>query len=113
MSLGEAIKYTEESLINDLNAKRSGIDDRTGKGSATESIVNDRLLVPYLQPGLRSTKGAVVEAAKPNDQSPAIDRVIHDDAAASPLLYDDAHSIFPIECVCGLVEITINLDATK
>lgn len=63
--------------------------------------------------GFRSSKGAVMEAGKPDYQSPAIDRVIYDHSAASPLLYDEAHSIFPIESVCGLVEITINLDATK
>jgi hypothetical protein len=113
MSLAQAIKDNEDSLIKLLNAKRSGIDDRTGKGAATERIVNEHLLIPYLPPGFRSTKGAVVEAAKPNDQSPAIDRVIYESTAASPLLYDDAHSIFPIESVCGLVEITMNLDATK
>jgi hypothetical protein len=58
-------------------------------------------------------KGAVVEAANPSKQSPAIDRVVYDHSAASPLLYDEAHSIFPLEAVCGLVEITMNLDATK
>jgi hypothetical protein len=30
-----------------------------------------------------------------------------------PLLYDEAHSIFPIEAVAGVVEITMHLDATK
>jgi len=113
MSLAEAIKDTEESLIKLLNAKRSGIDDRTGKGSATERIVDEQLLIPHLPPGFRSSKGAVVEAANPNKQSRAIDRVVYDHSAASPLLYDEAHSIFPLEAVCGLVEITMNLDATK
>jgi hypothetical protein len=113
MSLAEALKETEESLARLLNAKRSGIDDRTGKGSARERIVDEQLLTPHLPPGFRSSKGAVTEAGKPDYQSPAIDRVIYDHSAASPLLYDEAHSIFPIESVCGLVEITINLDATK
>jgi hypothetical protein len=113
MSLAEAVKETEESLVRLLNSKRSGIDDRTGKGSATERVVDEQLLTPHLPPGFRSSKGAVTEAANPDYQSPAIDRVIYDHSAASPLLYDEAHSIFPIESVCGLVEITINLDATK
>lgn len=113
MSFGASLKDTEDSLIKLLSAKRSGIDDRTGKGSATERIVDEQLLIPYLRPGFKSQKGAVVEAARPDDQSPAIDRVVYDSTAASPLLHDEAHSIFAIESVCGLVEITMNLDATK
>lgn len=113
MSIEESIKETEEALIKSLSAKRSAIDDRTGKGSATEMVVDRELLVPHLAPGLRCSKGAVVAAANPDNQSPAIDRVIYDPSAASPLLYDEAHSIFPIESVCGLVEITLHLDATK
>jgi len=27
--------------------------------------------------------------------------------------YNEAHSVFPIECVAGIVEITMNLDADK
>lgn len=113
MSLEDSIHSTEDSLIQLLQAKRSGIDDRTGKGNATERVVEEHLLVPHLPPGFRVCKGAVVEASDPGKQSLAIDRVIYDHAAASPLLYDEAHSIFPLEAVCGLVEITINLDATK
>jgi hypothetical protein len=113
MSLAEAIKDSEDSLIKILNAKRSGIDDRTGKGSATERVVEEQLLTPHLPSGLRLCKGAVVEAMDPSHQSPAFDRVIYDHSAASPLLYDEAHSIFPLEAVCGLVEITMNLEATK
>lgn len=113
MSFADAIKDTEESLIKLLNAKRSGMDDPTGKGSATERLIDEQLLIPHLPPGFRSSKGTVVEAAKPNDQSPAIDRVIYDQSAAAPLLYDEAHSILPLESVCGLVEITMTLDATK
>lgn len=113
MSLAESLKETEEALVRLLNSKRSGIDDRTGKGNATERVIDEQLIVPHLPPGFRSCKGSVTQAANPGYQSPAIDRVIYDHSAASPLLYDESHSIFPIESVCGLVEITINLDATK
>lgn len=113
MSLADSIKDTEDSLIKQLQAKRSGIDDRTGKGIATERVVEEYLLIPHLPPRFRVCKGAVVVAASPAKQSPAIDRVIYDQTAASPLLYDEVHSIFPLEAVCGLVEITMNLDATK
>ncbi len=113
MSIEESIKEYEEALVKSLLAKRSAIDDRTGKGSATEQMVERELLVPHLTPGLRCSKGAVVSAANPGEQSPAIDRVIYDPSAAPPLLYDEAHSIFPIESVCGLIEITMHLDATK
>lgn len=72
MSLLQAIKETEESLIKLLNAKRSGIDDRTGKGSATERIIDKQLLIPHVPPGFRSTKGAVVETSNLNAQSPCL-----------------------------------------
>lgn len=113
MTIEASIQAAETSLIKALESKRSAIDDRTGKGSATELIIERDLLQPHLPPHLRCGKGAVVQASAPAVQSPAIDRVISDPSAASPLLYDEAHSIFPIEAVCGLVEITMHLDASK
>ena len=113
MSIEDSIKKTEEALISSLEAKRSAIDDRTGKGAATEAVVEEQLLVPHLPPRFRCSKGAVVASTNPHDQSPAIDRVIYDPSVASPLVFDKAHSIFPIESVCGLVEITMHLDAPK
>ena len=65
MSIEESINETEEALIKSLSSKRSGIDDRTGKGSATETVVDRELLVPHLAPGMRCSKGAVVAAANP------------------------------------------------
>lgn len=47
ISLADAIKDSEDSLIKLLHAKRSGIDDRTGKGSATERVVEEHLLTPH------------------------------------------------------------------
>lgn len=108
-----SFSFAESSLAEALRAKRSAIDDATGKGSATESIVQEKLLHPHLPPHLKCNKGAVVSSDSPSLQSPAIDRVIYDESAASPLLYDESHSIFPIEVVCGLVEITMRLDASK
>jgi hypothetical protein len=113
MSLEEAIKHTEEALIRSLHAKRSAINDRTGKGMATEAIIEHELLASYMPTGFECLKGSVVSASAPDIQSPAIDRVIYDRAAAPPLVYDESHSIFPIESVCGLVEITMYLDRSK
>src|SRR5258706_3316135 len=86
MSIEESINETEEALIKSLSSKRSAIDDRTGKGSATEMVVDRELLVPHLAPGMRCSKGAVVAATDPAKQSPAIDRIIYDPSPASPLL---------------------------
>lgn len=113
MSLEESLNKAELALIASLGAKQAGIDDRTGKGSATESIVAEELLKPHLPRSLLCSKGAVVSADDPAAQSPAIDRVIHDPSLASPLIHSDAHSVFPIEAVLGLVEITMHLNATK
>ncbi len=113
MSLNESILNTEGALIKSLAAKRSAIDDRTGKGTATELIVERELLIPHLPPEFKCQKGAVVASTDPATQSPAIDRVVYDPSAAPPLVYDEAHSIFPIESVAGLVEITMSLDAAK
>ena len=38
---------------------------------------------------------------------------MYDPTIAPPLVYGAAHSIFPIEAVAGLVEITMRLNATK
>lgn len=113
MSLENSIQDTEQAIIKSLHAKGAGIDDRTGKGTAVEVIVERELLLPHLPPGFRCLKGSVVTAAEPNRQSSAIDRIIYDPSSASPLIYEESHSIFPIESVCGLVEITMSLDATK
>jgi hypothetical protein len=55
----------------------------------------------------------VVSADKPTEQSPAIDRIVFDRAASMPLVSAPEHSIFPIEAVAGMVQITLRLDATK
>jgi len=113
MSIKESFIKKEESLISKLLEKKSGIDDRTGKGAATEEIIETELLTPYLPPRFECGKGSVVSAENPDKQSPAIDRVIFDRSSSAPLLHDASHSIFPIEAVSGLVEITMRLDATK
>jgi hypothetical protein len=113
MNIAESLTRREESLVAKLLEKQAGIDDRTGKGIATELVIEQELLRPFLPPAFKSGKGAVVCADRPVDQSPAIDRVIVDSAAASPLIYDETHSIFPIEIVAGMVEITMHLDTTK
>jgi hypothetical protein len=113
MSLQAYIKMAEDAVITALAAKREGIDDRTGKGTATERIVERDLLLPYLPDGFSCRKGAVVTTADPDNQSPAIDRIVYTPAAAPPLVAEEAHSIFPIESVAGLVEITMYLDAGK
>lgn len=75
--------------------------------------MEEELLRPFLPPGFACGKGSVVCADRPAEQSPAIDRVIFDRAVAAPLIYDKAHSVFPIEVVAGMVEITMSLDSGK
>ena len=89
MSLQDSIQSTEEALIELLDAKR-GITDATGKGAATENLVERELLIPYLPIGFRCLKGAVVASGAPDQQSPAIDRVVYEPAVAPPLLFDEA-----------------------
>lgn len=113
MSIKGSFLHREASLINKLREIRSGIDDRTGKGAATEAIVEAELLTPFLPLGFECGKGSVVAAEQPDNQSPAIDRVVFDRSSSAPLLHDASHSIFPIEAVAGLVEITMRLNATK
>lgn len=113
MTLKDSMEDREKSIISALRSKQSGIDDRTGKGNATERIVQAQLLEPFLPPRFRCIKGAVVTSQKPQEQSKAIDRVIYDLTACSPLVHDEDHSIFPIEAVAGIVEITMRLDKSK
>ena len=113
MRLLNYARETELALISHLNASSSGIHDPTGKGIDTEEVVERELIQPYLPPPFKTTKGAVSEAGIPAKQSGAIDRVIFNPADAPPLIYRKSHSIYPIEAVAGLVQITMNLDATK
>jgi len=113
MSIKESVIRKEASLISKLQEMQSGIDDRTGKGSATESIIEVELITPFLPLGFECQKGSVVTAEQPDNQSPAIDRVVFDRSTSVALLQEAAHSVFPIEAVAGLVEITMHLDATK
>jgi len=57
MSLDESVASREAAIINELQSKQSGIDDKTGKGAAAESLVEDKLLKPYLLPGFSCVKG--------------------------------------------------------
>ena len=113
MSLEDAIEKREKAIISDLQDKQLAINDRTGKGLSTENAIEKALIKPFLPPRFECTKGAVITSKKPEQQSPTIDRIIFDKSAAPPLMHDIAHSIFAIESVCGLVEITIHLDSTK
>jgi len=113
MKLNESVAKHEESVIRALESKQAAIDNRTGKGSATEAVVERELLYPYFPPGFECVKGSVVDGSTSQSQSAAIDRVIFDRRVAPPLVYDEAHSIIPIEVVAGLVEITMHLDRTK
>jgi hypothetical protein len=113
MNIQESLAQREVSLLSKLREKQAGIDDRTGKGLATELVIEETLLRPFLPPNFDCAKGAVVCADRPTEQSPAIDRVVFDRSVTTPLVYDQAHSIFPIEVVAGVVEITMHLDSTK
>jgi hypothetical protein len=88
------------------------VDDSTGKGLATERLVEDRLLLPYLPPGFKCVKGEVVQTGS-NVASPPIDRIVYSERACPPLLVDETHSVVPIECTAGVVEITMRLDGEK
>ena len=109
----ESFIHKEAALISALLGKKSGLNDRTGKGDATEGIVEAELLTPFLPLGFECNKGAVVTAEQPDNQSPVIDRIVFDKSASVPLIHDASESIFPIESVAGLVEITMRLDTTK
>lgn len=113
MTLRQSIERREKSIIEDLLSKKSGIDDRTGKGTATERVVQEKLLDPFLPMRFKCLKGSIVTPDALQKQSEAIDRVIYDLTSAPPLVHDEAHSVFSIEAVVGLVEITMSLDKTK
>lgn len=113
MRLEESFAHRESSLLYKLKELQVAIDDRTGKGSAAEDIIEELLLRPFLPPGFLCGKGAVICSTKPDLQSSAIDRVIFDTRVSMPLVYDKSHSIFPAEVVAGMVEITMRLDARK
>ena len=55
----------------------------------------------------------LVSSEDPSSRSSEIDRIIFDPNDAPPLSYGRARSVLPIECVCGLVEITLTLDRSK
>lgn len=113
MSIEVSIDKREKALIAALQEKQAGIYDRTGKGSAAEELIEEALIRPFLPPRFECIKGAVMTFENPEFQSPAIDRIVYDKTICFPLVYDRAHSIFPIEMVSGLVEITMNLDRFK
>lgn len=113
MNLEESIAHSENALVSRLRSAQSGIDDRTGKGSAAEEIVEEVLIEPYLLPGFACTKGAVVQGTDPSKQSPAIDRIIYDGRVGAPLVLHKPHSVLPYEIVLGALEITMHLDSRK
>ena len=113
MNLAESIEHRENSIISRLRALQAGVDDATGKGSATEDYLEEEILHPYLPAGFKVAKGAVVSTDAPTVQSPAIDRVVYHTGFGAPLVLEPAHSIFPIEVVCGGIEITMRIDAHK
>jgi len=113
MELNDFVRNRESALINELAAIQAGIDDKTGKGSFAEDFADANLIRPFLPPQFDCVKGVVVTTESPCRQSKCIDRIIYDRSVAPPLIYTPHHSVVPIECVCGVVEITLHLDASK
>jgi hypothetical protein len=113
VSLNESIQRAENVLLQSLLGQQEGVDDRTGKGTSAEVLIEERLIRRHLPSPFMCQKGSVVAAATSSEQSGAIDRVVYDPTIASPLVYGAAHSIFPIGAVAGLIEITMRLNATK
>jgi hypothetical protein len=111
MDLLSSFGHREEKLLAGLREHQSAFDDPNGKGESTESLVEEALIRPYLPPEFECGKGTVVQRL--DRQSPAIDRVIWTRAYCPPLVHAKGHSIFPVECVAGGVEITMSLNATK
>jgi hypothetical protein len=113
MDLAASFRDREASLIKLLMSKQAAIDDRTGKGATTEIEIERALLQPYMPPGFECGKGSVVSGPPEWQQSGAIDRVIYCQRDCPPLVADEGHSIFPVESVAGVVEITMHLDSGK
>jgi hypothetical protein len=113
MSINESIQRAENVLPESLLEQQEGVDDRTGKGTSAEMLIEERVIRPHLPAPFLCQKGSVIAAATPSEQSAAIDRIVYDPTIAPPLVYGAAHSIFPIEAVAGLVEITMRLNARK
>lgn len=113
MDLISSLKAKEKSIISALESKQQGIDDATGKGASTESLIIENLLRPTLSYRFGFGKGAVVSSDDSERQSAAIDVIVWDRDSGMPLVYDEAHSIFPLETVCAAVEITMRLNNRK
>lgn len=72
MNLQKSFAERETGLSSKLREKQAAIDDPTGKGNATENVVEEQLLRPFLPPGFDCGKGAIISAEDPTIQSPAI-----------------------------------------
>ncbi len=60
MNLQKSFAERETGLSSKLREKQAAIDDPTGKGTATEYVVEEQLLRPFLPPGFDCGKGAVI-----------------------------------------------------
>jgi hypothetical protein len=87
MDFINGIEAKEEAIIKLLRVQQSGIDNRTGKGSGVERIVEEELLRPNLPRNFDICKGSVIGSDKLDKQSPAIDRIIYDTSISGPLIY--------------------------
>lgn len=113
MNLRAYAEHRERSIIASIREQQEGIGDAVGKGSNIEELIARQLLQPHMPSGFGCNKGTVVMGRGDIAASPAHDRVIWDQDAASPLIFGPEHSVFPIEAVAGAVEITINIDRGK
>jgi hypothetical protein len=73
MDLLEHMTRREESIIHELLSVQAGIDNRTGKGTTTERIVEKNLILPNLPPRFRATKGTVISRDSDLAEAKAID----------------------------------------
>jgi len=111
MDLVESFRNQETALLSALRGHQAAFDDPNGKGASAEREIERALIRPYLPPDFDCGKGTVIERG--GAQSAAIDRVLYSRGYCPPLVYSADHSVFPVECVAGVVEVTMRLDATK
>ena len=110
MDFKEIFKGISKKLYSDFEIS-SQISHGTDKGSFREDSLKKFLEEGKLPKKYTIGHGQVI--SRKNEVSKSVDLVIYDSIESSPLLYNDATQIFPIESIYGIIECKSKLSKEK
>ncbi|TMS41083.1 MAG: hypothetical protein FGO69_09445 [Methanobacterium sp.] len=111
MDMHEVFRGISSQLTSEFERITTQITHPGSIGTSRERIVQDFLSKGKLPKKYAIGKGEII--GPDSNVSKQSDLIIYDDMNAVPLLYNEDTQIYPVESVCGVIEVKSKLSKTK